>query len=364
MAKNKNRNQAQVDEINEVADSGVNENESQPEIPVVIESIEAQPISWNVGRMVELVAQGKINFNVPVQRGYVWNNKKDSLAIRSIIRMIPLSNFYFNKVDGIYEGLEGKQRSSAICRFVNNEYKLFAKTPPVKIDGEVFEIARKKFNELPKTIQNRILGYPIDGHWFDNMSLEEKYEFFILTNSGKPVTAADLFRMRIKSRELFWELADHPAIGMSVSEAFKRRFVDEDIVSQLWCMCFNDKSDSLLQKDTGPVLAETDVTNEQKEQLVVALDYLQKLYQDVGSDKKIFSKMRRRTHILSLAYAGYVASKQEISKEDFSQKIISFFTTGDRTASVSDEYNRVVGTGSAKAAQVIIRKAELTKALK
>jgi len=332
------------------------------EAPMLIESMDAQPVNWNVGYFVEMIDSGTINLDTPVQRGYVWNNKRDSLAIRSILRRIPLSSFYFNKVGKIHECLEGKQRSNAIYRFVKGEYKLHANTAPIEVNGEVFQIAKKTFAQLPKALQNRILSYAIDGYWFDNMSLDEKVEFFILTNSGKPVSAAEISRIRIKSRDVFLSLVEHPALLSAINEVNRRKCKDEDIVSQLWCLCFSG-SVSLLQKDIGKILEEAEVTEEQKNEMINAFDYLLELYRAISNDKKKFAKMRKPTHILSLAYMAHVANKKNMSKEDFTAKASNLFSGEGRTVTISEAYNKAVGAGSAKPEQVRIRLNELEKAL-
>lgn len=332
------------------------------ENPLVIESMDAQKLEWNIGYFVELMDNGDVNFETPVQRGYVWNNKKDSLAIRSILRRVPLSNFYYNRVNGIYEGLEGKQRGTAIYEFVKGRYKLHANTPPIKVNGEVYEIARHTFDELPKTLQNRILTYSLDGHWFDNMSLDEKVEFFILTNSGKPVTAAEISRIRIKSRDMFLSLTEHPVLMSVISENNRRKCKDEDIISQLWCMCFSE-TDSLLQKDIGPILASTEVTSEQKNEIINAFDYLSEYYKAIGSDKSSFAKSKKPTHILSLAYMAFLASSRKMSKDEYVEKASTLFSGAGRTVTISEAYNKAVGAGSAKPEQMRIRISEIENAL-
>ena len=58
---------------------------------------EANQLNWNVDELIAQNAKGTIDFNVPIQRGYVWDNKRCSLLIHSILLGIPISEFYFSK---------------------------------------------------------------------------------------------------------------------------------------------------------------------------------------------------------------------------------------------------------------------------
>jgi uncharacterized protein with ParB-like and HNH nuclease domain len=62
----------------------------------IIKGAAKAEIHWTARKLVELVEDGTVNFNIDIQRGYVWkDNDKQSALIRSLIldRHIPPSIF-------------------------------------------------------------------------------------------------------------------------------------------------------------------------------------------------------------------------------------------------------------------------------
>jgi len=69
--------------------------------------------------------------------------------------------------------------------------------------------------------------------WFDNASLEEKVMFIQRINNGKMVSAIDLSRYKVKSRNLFITLTKHPAISFIVREQADCPKTQEKIVAHI-----------------------------------------------------------------------------------------------------------------------------------
>jgi hypothetical protein len=325
---------------------------------------EANSLSWIIDELVSQNKKEMIDFSVPVQRGYVWDNKRNSLLMHSILLGIPISEFYFNKVGDTYEGLEGKQRNKAICDFVDGIYKLHANTPSVELDdGTEFPIARYSFSKLPKELQNRILRYPLRIYWFNDVSIDDKVLIFTRINSGRPVTAADISRIKVMSRKTFLSFTEHSAISIAVREKSKMKCFDEDIVQDIWILS-NVDNPNLLNRYRSPILEKSEVTVEQRDEINQALDYMFSFYQKIEDNKKLFSKVRAKTHITSLGYMGVFAVRNGISEEEFMEKARKFFDTDGTKVTISDAYNVASLSGSAKTEQVKIRMNELEAVLK
>jgi hypothetical protein len=300
---------------------------------------EANLLGWNINELFEQNAIKTVNFDVPIQRGYVWDNKRCSLLIHSILLGIPISEFYFSKTEnGIYEGLEGKQRNKAICDYLNNLYKLHAGTPSVKLkDGTEVSIARHTFDKLPSELQNRIRMFQLRMFWFDNPSTDDKILIFTRINSGKPVTAADIARLKVKSKKIFLSLVEHQAISLIVREKSKLKFTDEDIVEDIWILANFDNTS--LYRYRATLLEKNDVTDVQHRELIRAFDYMLAFYKSIENDKKLTSKLRAKTHITLLGYMGVLAVRNKISENKFIEKAATFF---------SDAYNAASLSGSSK----------------
>jgi hypothetical protein len=327
-------------------------------------STEANQLNWNVDELVTQNAKGTIDFNVPIQRGYVWDNKRCSLLIHSILLGIPISEFYFSKTEsGNYEGLEGKQRNKALCDYVNNLYKLNINTPPVTADdGSDINVARHTFEKLPSELQNRIRRFALRIFWFDNPSIEDKILIFTRINSGKPVTVADIARIKVLSRKEFLELVEHPAIAMIVREKGKLRLVDEDIVEDIWVLA-NMDNPSLINKYRAAALENNEMSKDQYKELIKAFDYMLSFYRSVENDKKLFTRLRAKTHVTMLGYAGVMAIRNGISEKNFIKKVTAFFSTDGSKTTVSEKYNLASAVASSKPEQVKDRMDEIKKAL-
>ena len=76
----------------------------------IIKSTETSETHWTARKLVEMIKDEEINFNIDIQRGFVWrNNDKRSALIGTMIRGKSVPPLYFNKIDNIYEGSDGKQ---------------------------------------------------------------------------------------------------------------------------------------------------------------------------------------------------------------------------------------------------------------
>ena len=127
----------------------------------IIKGADRGRTEWTARKLVELVEDGTVNFNIDIQRGYVWkDNDKRSALIRSLILDRHIPPLYFNKVEDIYEGEDGKQRTLTIIKFLNDEFELSGLEgfTVINDDGETEEIDINgyKFSDLPECFQNAI----------------------------------------------------------------------------------------------------------------------------------------------------------------------------------------------------------------
>jgi hypothetical protein len=106
------------------------------------------------------------------------------------------------------------------------------------------------------------------------------------------------------------------------------------------------------------------VTEEQETRLSEAFDYVNELYKKLSSENKpLFVKLKRKTHLISLAYMALLAHDRKINIETYIAKATKFFNTPNKNASISSSYNDACSKSSSKAEAVAIRKREMDKAL-
>jgi hypothetical protein len=305
-----------------------------------------------------------IDFEFALQRGSVWEPLRDSLLIHSILLGFPIAEFYLNKLpDGTYEGLEGKQRKTAICNFRNGIYSLHPNTPTVKLlDGSEFAIAKHSFDSLPAELQNKILMFPLRIWWFDNAPLEDKILFMQRINNGKAVTKTELSRYKVKSRKLFIQLSNHQALSYIIREKVKARLGNEDIVQDIWITSYVDKP-NLMEMQRSFVLEHNEVSDAQKEELLKAFGCMLSFYMANENNKKLINKLRSKTQIVSMGYMSVMAVRNGISESEFLKKAYNFYSTDGSKTTNSDEYNKASISGYAKPELVQARMNELKKVL-
>lgn len=118
------------------------------------------------------------------QRDFIWDEKKQSKLIESVLMRLPLPVFYFAETeDGKTIVVDGVQRLRTFSRFLNNELKLKG------LENTRPEIEGKFFKNLPPKYQARIEDtnltlYLIDSHLPERVRLD----IFERVNSGIPLS--------------------------------------------------------------------------------------------------------------------------------------------------------------------------------
>lgn len=164
------------EQASECRESGL-ENEIDPEAneldinPFNPEDISIVTNQMAMDGLVRRFLQGSIVLNPDFQRNEVWDPKKKSQLIESLMLKIPLPMFYVQSdEDGILTVVDGLQRLSTIRDFVLGEDYLNLKKDDgtrreefrgmgFKLKGLEFwsEYEGKQFYQLPPKLQNRIL---------------------------------------------------------------------------------------------------------------------------------------------------------------------------------------------------------------
>ena len=92
-------------------------------------------INWTAKTLCNQMKKGAVNFDNAVQRSLVWDDSKKSLLIHSMLYGFAIPAMYFTRDEnGVYDSLDGKQRSNAISEYMNDEFCLTMDTPLVMDD--------------------------------------------------------------------------------------------------------------------------------------------------------------------------------------------------------------------------------------
>ena len=129
--------------------------------------------------------KGRLNIQPPYQRHYVWDAKKASLLVESILLGIPIPIIYLAEdQNGHVNVIDGQQRLTSLFSFIDGKFpsgKVF------KLTGlNVFtDLKGKTFQELSDAQQSTIEEYPLRTITFTKDSDPElQYEIFSRLNTG------------------------------------------------------------------------------------------------------------------------------------------------------------------------------------
>lgn len=92
-----------------------------------IKQLERHSTELSIASFHEQNQLGKFNFEPPYQRRSIWSDEKQSFLIDSILRNFPIPPIFLDrKIDPntgktTFDVIDGKQRLTAIARFINNE---------------------------------------------------------------------------------------------------------------------------------------------------------------------------------------------------------------------------------------------------
>lgn len=99
-------------------------------------SLRKANITWNCNQLTKMIKGAKISFDNVVQRSFVWDKKRKSDLIESLIIGYPIPPIYAKRSEQkVYDILDGKQRLTTISLFLEDEFPL-NNLKPVEIEDE------------------------------------------------------------------------------------------------------------------------------------------------------------------------------------------------------------------------------------
>lgn len=318
-------------------------------------------INWNARQLYKMCMNGNITFDNAIQRGYVWDVKRKSLLIESMIIGYPIPAFYARRDENkVFDMLDGKQRSSAITEYLNGEYAL---------TGVSEELEGKTFSELPEEVQDDIISYSLTVYYFEDITEDEVNEMFYRLNNGKPLTAIELTRVKAKSFDKIRELSGHAIFTDALKESQLNKYTHEDIVMKALVMLSVDEP-SLKNEFIRPYIIETEITDDQAAAVRDALTQI-KLTHDwlvaeplcvaaVRAAKKLYT----RTHLISMIPLALETYRNGVPAKNFGGFVAEFFTSNGRGISISQTYNSNSSSGSNSPSAVKLRDRELRECYK
>ena len=145
---------------------------------------------WSIRMLTDF--ESRINVDAEYQRGKVWSQPQQALLIDSIMRGFDIPKIFLRKLpDGsphLFDVIDGKQRLTAIWRFVSNDFRLLRTTGLLP---ELGDLGGKYWSELPDDAKDRLQFSNITVSKIEDATAEEIHELFLRLQRGEPLNAAE-----------------------------------------------------------------------------------------------------------------------------------------------------------------------------
>lgn len=213
-------------------------------------------IQWTAKTLFNQMKKGAVCFDNAIQRGHVWDSKRKSLLVHSMLAGYPVPAFYAAKKENGYDMLDGKQRSTAISEFFSGKLVL-NNIPPVEYtngeDTKIVNINGMTYSDLPEELKDEFDSYSLTIYYFDGITDDEVTEMFFRLNNGKPLSAIELTRVKAKSLEKIREIGKHPLFSEALTEKAIGKYTNEDIIIKSYAV-LHEENPSLETKVIRPYM--------------------------------------------------------------------------------------------------------------
>lgn len=339
-------------------------------------------IPWNTNQIVKAFQNGSLTFDNAIQRGFVWDKKRASLLVDSILRGFTIPPIYTIRTDrkvqtpkgmvSVYDCIDGKQRCTALAKFMSDEFALEGLDTFVE-NGEEVDINGKKFSELSEEMQDTFKSYGMSVNYFTDITDDEVSEMMSRMNNGKALTGVENARIKALDLNTVMTLAKHPMLTENLSEAAIKGYANEDIVMKVALLSNGDtdlssknvrsayESYDFSKTDYGKAL--TEKMNGIMTLVGKAVEDLKERVAEKTLKKKVVSKIVSKTNLVSILYAVGMFKAFTIEPDDLADTLAEFFAPMD-AISINDDYNEACTNGTMHSSNVEMRNGELIACFK
>lgn len=175
------------------------------------QSLVVQNSDFSLKTVTDMVEGGSIDISPHYQRRERWQADKQSALIESFLMNVPVPPVYLSEDDfGKYSVIDGKQRITAIHRFMSDRLKLKGMVKFRDLEGKVF-------SELPVEIKNALTVRPYLRivTLLKQTNPDLKYEVFLRLNTGgERLNSQEIRNVACTGslNDLLYELSEYPVI--------------------------------------------------------------------------------------------------------------------------------------------------------
>jgi Protein of unknown function DUF262 len=193
-----------------------------------------QPYDLSVGNLVGQVQDGSLTLNPVYQRRYVWDNKKASKLVESLLINVPIPVCYLaEERDGSRATIDGQQRLRSLYRFLGNEFPLRGLEVLPELNGKRFQQLTERQQRL---IKNRTIRCIVIS---EDSDPEIRFDVFERLNTGSVALTAQELRNSVYRgpfNELLHELAESPAFSQCVGGRSDTRMAFEELILRFFAL--------------------------------------------------------------------------------------------------------------------------------
>lgn len=155
------------------------------EIDAKIGEVRTDAIDLTFGEIINLKREDEIKIDPEYQRLFRWSEEQKSRLVESVLLRLPIPPvFFIENEDGKLELIDGLQRISSMCQFVDSDV---IQKPPLKLVGcdIVPALNDQTFVTLPLTLQLQLKRSAVRAMVIKRQSKEFlRYEMFKRLNTG------------------------------------------------------------------------------------------------------------------------------------------------------------------------------------
>ena len=274
--------------------------------------------------LIKRIKHNEIDMNTDFQRhADLWDNRKMSRLIESILIRFPLPAFYFDATDeNNWLIVDGLQRLSTIRKFVLDQ--------KLRLNGLEFltELNGKTFDKLHRQYQRRIEECPVTVYMIKPGTPDDvKYSVFRRINTGGLTLNNQEIRNALakpRDRELLEELAKLECSREMLGDLSKR-MKDQELVLRFWAFYSFDYLDPQNKKEIASFLdkamedikkGDDDYREDFKRKYSKAIKRSYQLLDKSGFEKDPSSNQRKRSKNSTL-FEVWMVELARIADADF-----------------------------------------------
>lgn len=188
----------------------------------------AQPVDLAVSDLVTQIANHDLLLNPVYQRRYVWDDKKASKLVESLLINVPIPVCYLaEEADGTRSTIDGQQRLRSLFRFLNNEFSLRGLEVLAELNGRRFHELSDRQQRLIKNRTIRCIVITEESH------PDIRFDVFERLNTGSVALTPQELRNSVyrgNLNELLHNLASDDTFRASLGHRADTRMAFEELV--------------------------------------------------------------------------------------------------------------------------------------